>query len=127
MPELLSAISAKNAPIPAAMANFKVLGMALMIISRTLNKLNNKKMMPLKNTAPSAVCHSWPMPRTTPYVKNAFKPMPGASAIGRFAQRPIMKQPIAAAKQVATKTAPLSMPASASIAGLTNMMYAMVR
>ena len=53
--------------------------------------------------------------------------MPGASATGKLAQKPMMKQPKAAAKQVATNTAPLSIPASASIAGLTKMIYAMVR
>ncbi len=45
--------------------------------------------------------------------------MPGASAMGRLAHKPIIKQPAAAAKHVATKTAPLSIPASASMAGFT--------
>ena len=39
----------------------------------------------------------------------------------------MIKQPIMAAKQVATKTAPLSIPALASMVGLTKMMYAMVK
>ena len=48
--------------------------------------------------------------------------MPGASATGKLAYSPISAEPNAVARQVATNTAPLSMPVSASIAGLTKAM-----
>jgi hypothetical protein len=48
--------------------------------------------------------------------------MPGAMPTGQFATNAIIKLPIAAAKQVATNTAPLSMPVEDKIAGLTNNM-----
>ena len=62
------------------------------------------------------------MPPTTAKAKKAFRPMPGAMPTGQFATNAIIKLPIAAAKQVATKTAPLSMPVEDKIAGLTNKM-----
>ena len=62
------------------------------------------------------------MPRTTPYVKNAFIPIPGAIATGQLAHSPMIPVPIAAARMVAVKTAPKSMPASFRIKGLTTMM-----
>ena len=48
--------------------------------------------------------------------------MPGASANGRSASRPIAAEPTAAAMQVATKAAPWSIPALARISGLTTTM-----
>ena len=68
-PEPLSAISARNSPMPAAIAIFKLIGSAFTSISRTLNKLNAIKMQPETNTAANATCHDTPMPITTLYVK----------------------------------------------------------
>jgi hypothetical protein len=48
--------------------------------------------------------------------------MPGAIATGKLANSPISAEPKAAARQVATNTAPLSIPASARIVGLTKAM-----
>ena len=56
MPAFLSAINAKNAPIPVAIACFKTKGIALIIHSLTLNKLNIKNIQPDINTAPNAAC-----------------------------------------------------------------------
>ena len=53
-------------------------------------------------------------------------PMPGASAIGWRAQKPISKQPNAAATQVAAIAAAKGTPASARIVGLTKTMYDIV-
>ena len=47
--------------------------------------------------------------------------MPGANATGKRAINPIKKQPSAEARHVATNTAPLSIPAFASISGLTKI------
>ena len=82
MPEFLRAIRAKNAPMPVAMARFNTNGMAFIIHSLTLNKLNNKNIQPDINTAPNAASQVYPIPNTTPYVKKAFNPMPGAKANG---------------------------------------------
>ena len=78
--------------------------------------------MPEQNTAPSASSQGWPIPLTTPKVKKALRPMPGAIATGQFAHRPMIAVPMKAAKIVAVKTAPKSMPASLRIKGLTTMM-----
>ena len=48
--------------------------------------------------------------------------MPGAMATGQFAHRPMITVPMTAARMVAVKTAPKSMPASERISGLTTMM-----
>src|SRR5437764_3003360 len=52
--------------------------------------------------------------------------MPGASAIGYFANPPIRKLPIAAEIQVAAVTAASGIPASCKIAGFTKTIYAIV-
>jgi len=62
------------------------------------------------------------MAPTTVKAKKALSPMPGAIPTGQLAQKAMMKQPKAAAKQVATMTAPLSMPVVPKILGLTNTM-----
>ena len=69
MPEPLSAIRAKNKPIPAAIAIFKLMGKALTSISRILKKLNKIKITPDTNTAANATCQGTPIPFTTLNVK----------------------------------------------------------
>ena len=69
-PAFFSAISAKNRPMPAAIAIFKLIGSALTSNSRTLKKLNKIKITPDTNTAASAICQVTPgMPITTEKVK----------------------------------------------------------
>ena len=65
-----------------------------------------KKRIPAIKTVPSATSHEYPISPTTVYVKNAFKPIPGANPTGQFANMPITKHAIAAARQVPTKIAP---------------------
>ena len=45
--------------------------------------------MPDQKTAPNAVCHVIPITITAVYVKNALRPMPGATTTGFFAYKPI--------------------------------------
>ncbi len=52
--------------MPAAIASFKLLGMALMTHSRKCVTLTIRKSTPERNTAPRAVCQGYPMPFTTP-------------------------------------------------------------
>ena len=104
------------------MPNFSDSGMPFTSHSRTFRTDTTKNSSPERNTAPRATCHGTPIPCTTAKAKYALSPIPGASAIGKFAITPISIDPIAAARQVATKAAPGSMPAAAMIEGLTTMM-----
>lgn len=51
-----------------------------------------------------------------------MRPMPGASAYGTFANRPMMSVPTMDAMMVARKTPPHGMPVCERICGLTMMM-----
>lgn len=62
---LCRAISARNRPIPAAIAERSGRGMLLMIHSRILKIDSRKNNTAEMNTAPSATCQVWPMCRTT--------------------------------------------------------------
>ncbi|CAH0292518.1 hypothetical protein SRABI66_04307 [Stenotrophomonas lactitubi] len=65
IPALCRAISARNRPMPAAIAERRGRGMALMIHSR-MRKIDSRKNSTAEmNTAPSATCQVWPMCRTT--------------------------------------------------------------
>ncbi len=50
------------------------------------------------------------MTPTTVKAKKAFSPMPGAMPMGQLAHIPMISEPSAAARQVATKTASRSIP-----------------
>lgn len=115
-------IKAINKPIPAEMACFRFMGMALTISSRTLKAVRSKKMMPSRNTAVSANCQLCPMANTTVKAKKAFKPIPGARAKGNLAQSAITRVATTAESAVAVNTAFLSMPVTNKISGLTARM-----
>ena len=55
-PALLSAINARNKPIPTVMATRMDCGMPLMICSRIRNTVTSKNKQPETNTAPNAAC-----------------------------------------------------------------------
>ena len=126
MPELRNPISAMKSPTPAATAEYSSNGMVEMISWRTPRSVSTKKATPEMKTAPSAACQGTPIPLTTEYVKYAFSPMPGASAMGYLAKPPIRKLPAAAERHVAAVTAARGMPVSCRMAGLTKTMYAIV-
>lgn len=54
MPALLSAMMARNSPMPAAMALRSECGMPLISQTRMPEKVRNRKITPEMNTAPSA-------------------------------------------------------------------------
>ena len=58
--------------------------------------------------------------------KYALRPIPGAKANGKLAQRPITVQPIKAAIAVANKTSSKGIPVPLNMAGFTNRIYAIV-
>ena len=67
-------------------------------------------------------CHGRFRPSTMSNATTALMPSPGASANGRFVERPIASVVIAAASAVQTATASNGTPAADRIAGLTNRM-----
>ena len=109
-----------NNPIPALTANFKLVGIALIIISLKPVADIIKNIIPEANTPDNAISHFIPIPKHTLYAKNAFKPTPGANPIGKFAKIPIISVPKAAASPVATNTLPCGIPASESTLGIKN-------
>ena len=60
-------------------------------------------------------------------MKNAFNPIPGASATGRFAKIPIISVAIAADTAVAKNTPPTGKPVAASMKLLTGRIYAIAK
>ena len=65
MPALLSAISARNRPMPTVIAMRMDCGMPLMISSRRPNSVTSRNRQPETKTAPSAACQVKPMCSTT--------------------------------------------------------------
>ena len=116
-----------NKPTPAPIAILKFIGMLEIIQLLRFVTLITKNKIPAIKTAPSATSQEYSIFPTTVYVKKTFKPIPGARPIGQFAKNPITKHAIAAAMQVPTKIASLSIPLSAIIEGLAKIMYAIVK
>ena len=109
------------------MAFLSVSGITSTIFSRKLVIVSSMNMIPSRNTAVSANCHEYPITKQTVYAKNALSPMPGANANGSFAYSPIKMVGSADMRTVVVNNAPLSIPVSLRILGLTAKMYAMVR
>ena len=65
-PALRIAMIARKKPMPADVASLSERGKALITHSRTGSTDSAMKQTPETKTAPSAVCHGWPMPSTTP-------------------------------------------------------------
>ena len=79
---------------------------------------------PAQKTMPSAVCHGTLACRTIVNAKKALRPMPGATANGRRAYRPISSVMLLATRTVAV-SAPengMPVPAVARMPGLTTTM-----
>ena len=112
-------MKAIKSPIPTDIALFILRGILLTIASLTLKAVRIINIIPSIKTAVKAVCQLCPIPITTVYAKNAFNPIPGANAKGRFAKSAITKVAIKEDITVAVNTAPLSIPVAPSISGLT--------
>ncbi|MNV04132.1 hypothetical protein D3C71_944200 [compost metagenome] len=121
-PDFCSAMIARNRPIPATIADRNDAGMPDTSHARTPVSDSTRNTRPEMNTAASACCQGRPAAPTTVKAKNAFKPMPGAMPTGKLAASAITTEPSAAARQVATNTAPASMPVVPRISGLTKTM-----
>ena len=92
------------------------------VCSGPRNIVSNSRPIAPQKIAPIPTCHGKPIACTTTKAKNAFRPIAGASATGRLANSPIIILPNAAIRQVVTKTALVSMPATPRICGLTKTM-----
>jgi len=129
IPNLTSPINVMNRPMPTAIAEIKEGGIAS--TRRFLNPSNvsTRKKRPERKTAPRAVCQLI-RPDSISEAKNALSPMPGAMAIGAFANMPTMSVAMPVAMQVAAVRACLSIRSIPDISiasrlrmdGLTKMM-----
>lgn len=120
-------ISVIKIPMPAATAFLRFTGIESIIASRVLKRERARNSNPSKNTAVKATAGEYFIVSTTVNVKNAFSPIPGASAIGRFAVSPIKMEAIAAAIAVAVNTEAALNPALLSMSGLTAKIYAIAK
>ena len=120
--DFCSAMIARNRPMPATMDARSEAGIPATSHARMPLSDSTRNTSPEMNTAASACCHGSPAAPTTVKAKNAFRPMPGAMPTGKLAASAITVEPIAAARQVATNTAPGSMPVVPRMSGLTNTM-----
>ena len=113
--------------MPTAKLYLRFCGIASASHPRTRNTVSSVNRTPARKIAPSAICHEYPSTLTTVKAIKAFSPMYGAMAKGRLAYSPITSVPNAAEMMVAVMDGPLGIPAASRMAGLTTMMYAMVR
>lgn len=111
MPAFLNPKNEMNNPIPTVMADFIDSGIASMIFLRRPVIVKMVKKIPEIKTAPNAVCQVKPCPITTVYVKKEIRPIPGATAAGKFDQK--------AKTMVAAKAASGGTPALAKMDGIT--------
>ena len=127
-PAFCRPIKAINSPMPAPTAYLRFNGIALTIASRIFVIVRSINIRPSMNTAVSANCQEYPMPRHTVYTKNAFNPIPGARPNGSLPQNAMTRQPIMAAKAVEVNTDPIGMPSNMpNIVGFTARIYDIVR
>ena len=81
-PAFLRPIKAMNKPMPHCTPILREGGIDSAILVRTPVRERSKKRMPFHKTIPSAASHGISRPRQMVNAKKAFKPMPGANAIG---------------------------------------------
>ena len=92
------------------------------------SKVSIQKNRPDRNTTPKAVSHGTLSPNTRLYAKKALSPIPGAMAMGAFADNPTIIVARALTMQVTAINASLSIPVlSLRMSGLVKMIYAIVR
>jgi hypothetical protein len=110
-----------NRPMPAPMARRRSTGIARMTASRTPRSTRSSTMAPSSTTRPIAACQL-PAAGAAWNAMTAFRPMPGASAMGTLAPRPIRIEATAAVSAVAATAASAGTPAADRIAGLATRM-----
>ena len=118
-PDPDSPMNEMNRPMPMAMARRRSAGMASMMAVRRPHSTKSRMAMPSTNTTAMATRQSTPAPWQMEKATTAFNPMPDASAMGRFAIRPIATVATAAPRQVEVSAAEKGMPAAAIMFELT--------
>ena len=103
------------------MARRRSRGIARISASRNPISTSTSIVSPSSTTSPMAVCQE-PAAGATWYAITAFSPIPGASAMGKFAPRPIISEVTALAAAVAATTGSFGIPAAARMAGLAKRM-----
>ena len=117
-------MNVSSSPMPAAAAARSDAGMASAIRSRSGVADTTRNSTPAQNTMPSAVCHGTLLCNTIVNAKNALRPMPGATANGRRAYRPMSSVMLPATSTVAV-SAPVNgipVPGVDKMLGLTTTM-----
>ena len=122
IPPSRSPTSVMNRPMPTPIESFSDSGTARMIAPRSPAITSTSAIRPSMTMIDIATGHSSPRPSTMSNATTALMPRPGASANGRFVNRPIASVATQAAIAVATATAWNGIPAADRIAGLTNRM-----
>lgn len=123
-PAFFSPMKVRKIPMPAAAPTRRPCGMLSAIQSRSGVAEMMRKSTPDQNTIPRAMGQGICFPRMSEKVKKALMPMPGATAKGRLAYRPISKVPRQLSSTVAVIT-PLKgrpVPSVDRIAGFTTTM-----
>ena len=96
--------------------------MASMMASRRPQSTSSKMTTPSRKMTLMATCQSPPQTVVVIPAIIALTPKPDAQASGRLAKMPMQMVMMPAPRQVAQASAPASMPAPESTAGLTAMM-----
>jgi len=96
--------------------------MASMMASRRPQSTSSKMTIPSRKMTLMATCQSPPQTVVVIPAIIALTPKPDAQASGRLAKMPMQMVMMPAPRQVAQASAPASMPAPESTAGLTAMM-----
>ena len=110
-----------NRPMPAPIARRRSTGIARTTASRSPSSTSSSTMAPSSTTRPIAACQL-PAAGATWKAMTAFRPMPGASAIGTLAPSPIRIDARPAVSAVAATAASAGTPAADRIAGLATRM-----
>jgi hypothetical protein len=120
--ESFNPIMVMKRPIPTVIARFNEFGTATTRICLIFVMVRKIKMIPEINTAPNATLHGIPTPVRATVANKAFNPIPGASAIGKLATKPMAIVTNPAEIAVAKNTAFLSIPVENRILGFRNRM-----
>ncbi len=128
-PALRKPMNVSSRPMPADAAERSDGGIARAIISRSGVVETSTNSAPAQNTMPSAVCHGTWFCRTIVNAKNAFSPIPGATANGSRAYTPINSVMLLAIRTVAVNAPEngIPVPVVDKMLGFTTTMYAIVK
>src|SRR6186997_1800775 len=103
-------MNVSSSPMPAAVAERSDDGMAIAMRSRSGVIDTSRKTTPAQKMMPSATGHGTPPLMINVYVKNALRPMPGATPNGSRAYTPINNVIVKQTRTVAVSAPEKGMP-----------------